>query len=98
MYEEVLEQLHEAAARRRVYLTIHANKELKNDRLSYIDVINCLLTGVVMEQQLDDDEEKYVVYGDALSGAEIGLTAKLVFEQSAVIITVFRLRVTDYDY
>ena len=98
MYEQVLKQFREAAARRRVYLTIHANKELKSDRLSYADIISCLLTGEIMEQQFDGAEEKYVVYGDALSGAEIGLAAKLAYEQSAVIITVFRLRITDYDY
>ncbi len=98
MYEEVLELFREAAANRRVYLTIHANKELKSDRLTYADIINCLLTGEVMAQQFDRDEEKYVLYGDALSGAEIGVTVKLAYDQTSVIITVFRLRITDYDY
>lgn len=81
-----------------MFLTFHANKELKADGLEYEDVINCLLTGLIMEQQLDEGDEKYLVYGDACNSDEIAVVAKLGYNQTTVIITVFRLRITDYDF
>lgn len=100
MYDQILEQLRNAAAAGRVYLAIHANKELKSDRLTYEDIVNCILTGEIIEQQFDSarQEEKYVLYGDALSGAEMAVVAKRGHDQTTVIITVYRLRITDYDF
>ncbi len=99
MYDEILKQMREAAAAGRVYLTIHANKELKRDRLDYGDVVHCLLTGEIIEQQFDDDwgEDKYLVYGDTQGGNEMAVVAKLGYHNTAVIITAYRLRITDYD-
>jgi hypothetical protein len=51
-----------------------------------------------MEQQLDDGEEKYVLYGDARNNDEIAVVAKLGYNQTTVIITVYRLRISDYDF
>ncbi|HEX4951304.1 MAG TPA: DUF4258 domain-containing protein [Blastocatellia bacterium] len=98
MFAQILAQMREAAAADRVYLTFHANKELKADGLDYDDVIHCILTGEIMEQQLDDGEEKYVLYGDACNNDEIAVVAKLGYNQTTVIITVFRLRISDYDF
>lgn len=98
MFDQILEQMRKAVAADRVFLTFHANKELKADGLGYEDVINCLLTGVIMEQQLDEGEEKYLVYGDACNRDEIAVVAKLGYNRTTVIITVFRLRITDYDF
>ena len=100
MYEQILKQMRAAAAARRVYLVIHANKELKNDRLTYEDVVHCILTGEIIEQQIDleRNEEKYVLYGDACNGNEMGVIAKLGYNNTAVIITVYRLTITDYDF
>lgn len=98
VYESILELMREAARNNAVYLTLHANKELKNDRLDYDDVINCLLTGVIVEQQLDETEEKYLIYGDAESGDEMACVAKLGYNNATLIITVFRLRTTDYEF
>ena len=99
-FDDVIKQMREAALAGRVYLVIHANRELKADRLVYDDVINCLLTGEIVEQQFDEDwqEEKYVIYGDACSGHEIAIVAKLGFNRSTVVITVYRLRIRDYDF
>lgn len=99
MFDDVIKQMRDAALAGRVYLVIHANRELKADRLVYDDVINCLLTGEIVEQQFDEDwqEEKYVVYGDACSGDEIAVVAKLGFNLTTVVITVYRLRIGDYD-
>lgn len=60
MFDEIIRLIQEAAQARRVYLVIHANRELKADGFVYDDVINCLLTGEIGEQQFDGDwqEEK----------------------------------------
>ena len=98
MFDEILKLMRDAAIAGRVYLTIHANRELKEDDLTVDDVINCLLTGEIMEQQFDDDwqEEKYVIYGDARNQGEMAVVAKLGYNRTTVVITVFRLRTTDY--
>ncbi len=92
--------MREAALAGQVYLVIHANRELKADGLVYDDVISCLLTGEIVEQQFDEDwqQEKYVIYGDARSGDEIAVVAKLGHDRATVVITVYRLRITDYDF
>ncbi len=99
MYSHILKLIHQAARDGRVYLTLHANKELKIDNLTYDDVINCLLTGDVVTDQYDPDydETKYVIYGDCLNKDEMAVIAKLGYNQDAVIITVYKLRVTDYE-
>jgi len=38
-----------------------------------------------------------VIYGDSLNNDEIALVARLGFEDDTVIITVYRLRIDDYD-
>jgi hypothetical protein len=100
MFDEVLKLMRDTALAGRVYLTIHANRELKDDDLTVGDVINCLMTGEIVEQQFDDDwqEEKYVIYGDARNNDEMAVTAKLGYNKTTIVITVFRLRITDYDY
>jgi hypothetical protein len=98
MFAQILARMREAVAADRVYLTFHANKELKADGLDFDDVINCILTGEIMEQQLDEGEEKYLLYGDARNSNEIAVVAKLGYNQTTVIIMVFRLRISDYDF
>ena len=82
----------------KVYLSFHANKELKADKLKFDDVLNCILTGEIIEQQLDDGEEKYLLHGDSCDGAEVAVIAKLSYNKSTLVITVFKLRFTDYDF
>lgn len=75
MYDHILALMQKAASAGLVYLTIHATRELKNDRLTFDDVI----------------------YGDAQSNDEMAVVAKLGYNNAAVVITIFRLRMTDYD-
>ncbi|MGE0883995.1 MAG: hypothetical protein AB7P14_10660 [Blastocatellales bacterium] len=49
MFDEIIRLVREAALTGRVYLVIHANRELKADGFVYDDV-NCLLTGEIVEQ------------------------------------------------
>lgn len=100
MFDGIIKQMRDAAMAGRVYLVIHANRELKADDLEYDDVISCLLSGEIVEQQFDEDwqEEKYVIYGDARNGDEMAVIAKLGYNRATVVITVYRLRITDYDF
>ena len=98
MYAQILERMKQSVALDKVYLTFHANKELKADKLNFQDLINCILSGEIVEQQLDDSEEKYLLYGQSCNGAEIAVVAKLNYNDSTLVITVFRLRFNDYDF
>ena len=84
VFDQLLEQMRKAVAADRVYLTFHSNKELKADGLDFDDVINCILTGEIMERQLDEGEEKYLLYGEARSRDEIAVVAKLGYNQTTV--------------
>ena len=75
MFDQILAHMRKAVAADRVYLTFHANKELKADGLDFDDVINCILTGEIMEQQLEKGEDKYLLYGDARNSDEIAVVA-----------------------
>lgn len=99
MYELVLRKMRSAVGAGRLYLTLHANKELKADGLEFEDVAHCILTGEIVEQQPDPDcgEDKYVIYGDSRPGDEMAVVAKLGYNDAAIIITVYRLRIDDYD-
>ena len=83
----------------RLYLTLHANKELKADGLEFEDVAHCILTGEIVEQQSDAErgEDKYVIYGDNQQNDEMAVVAKLGYNDAAIIITVYRLRINNYD-
>lgn len=98
-YAQILAKMREAALAGRVFLTFHANKELKNDKLSYDDVINCILTGEIIEQQFDAErgEDKYLIFGDSLMADEMAVVARLGYNDDTVIITAYRLRITDYE-
>ena len=80
-------------------MTNHAVREMKNDSLTFKDVVHSILTGEIVEQQYDPDrkEYKYILYGDTLDGNEAGVVAKLGTDDT-VGITVYRLDFDDYDY
>ncbi len=99
MFAHILIEMQEAAHCGRIYLTEHARDEMGDDDLTFQDVMHCILTGEIIEQQYDlkRKEYKYVIYGDCLDEAEIAVVAKLIYNQGVGIITVYRLRITDYD-
>lgn len=99
MFEQILAEMQSAARARRVYLTEHARDEMADDGLNFGDVICCILTGEIIEQQFDEqrNENKYVIYGDCLNEDEIAVVAKLTYNLKVGVITVYRLRITDYD-
>ena len=98
MYSQILQEMQEAVKAGRIRFRLHALDELADEGLLPADAINCILTGEIMEQQVDEGEEKYLLYGDARNNDEIAVVAKLGYNQTTVIITVFRLRVINYDF
>jgi Domain of unknown function (DUF4258) len=99
MYEQVLQQMRYAVKIGRVRLTTHALDELEEDGLQIADALHCILTGEIVEDQYDEryQQMKYVFYGDAKNGGEIGLIARWDHLPAIVVITVYRLRIDDYD-
>ncbi len=98
MYRQILNKMRRAVRAGRVVMTNHAVKEMKRDGLDFDDIVNAILTGEIVKQQFDPErnEDKYIIYGDALNKDEIGLAAKLGYNKDIVIITVYRLRIDDY--
>ena len=99
MFERILPEMQKAARAGLVYLTEHARDEMADDSLTFQDVINCILTGAIVERQYDvaRDENKYVIYGDCMNDDEMAVVAKLTYNNNVGVITVYRLRITDYD-
>jgi hypothetical protein len=99
MYEQILRRMQSAVRAGRVQFTRHALDELAMDDLSPQDAGNCILTGEIVKDQYDEfyKEMKYVIYGDALAGDEMAVVARWDNSRSVVVITVYRLRITDYE-
>lgn len=99
MYKHILSTMQLNVQAGRIIMTNHAVREMKNDSLTFKDVIHSILTSEIVEQQYDPDhkEYKYILSGDTLDGDEAGVVAKLGVNDT-VVITVYRLGVDDYDY
>ena len=99
MFKRILAEMRRAASAELVYLTEHARDEMADDGLTFQDVINCILTGEIVDCQYDVGraENKYVIYGDCLGEDEMAVVAKLTYNNNVGVITVYRLRITYYD-
>lgn len=99
MYDKILREMRIAAQAGRVRFTSHALDELDDDGLTTADAVNCILTGEIIEDQFDQQWEhtKYKFYGDSLAGGEIGLIARWDDRDKVIVITIFRLRIDDYE-
>ena len=76
---------------RQYVMTIHAEEEMNDDGLTVFDVERGILTGTVVERQIDpeSDEFKYVVEGRTIEGHLITVVGKLSPTNKLVIITVY---------
>ncbi|MCI0519453.1 MAG: DUF4258 domain-containing protein [Chloroflexi bacterium] len=92
MYERILKQMQDKIRARQYVATIHAEEEMVEDALSIFDVESAVLTGKIVERQKDEhpDQWKYVVKGEALSGAEVYVVGRISLTEKLIIITVFR--------
>jgi len=91
MLESVIKQFREKIRRKEYVMTLHARREMLNDRLSIHDVEQAVLLGRILERQKDriTGERKYRVRGEALDGSMIELILKLSPTGKLVIITVY---------
>ncbi|MFN0110653.1 MAG: DUF4258 domain-containing protein [Blastocatellia bacterium] len=99
MYEQELRQMQRAARAGKISFVPHAVRELAKDHLSPDDAVNCILTGEIVRDQYDPvyQQLKYIIYGDSLFNDEIAVVARWDDESKVVVITVFRLRIDDYE-
>lgn len=91
MYPRILAALCDCVRERKYVMTLHAEEEMCNDRLTVHDVERGILTGTIMERQADavTGEWKYRVRGEACGGHDIEVVAKLSPTGKMVIITVY---------
>ncbi len=73
--------------------TPHALDEIADEDLLRADIENCLLYGVIVHQQWDNDysEYKYLIDGQTLWGDDLEVVAKLKYNKDTIVITVYRL-------
>lgn len=92
MYERVLRQMREKIRTRQYVMTLHAEEEMDDDGFTIFDVERAILTGYIAERQADHHtaEWKYILVGESLQGALVGVVAKLSPTSKLVIITVYR--------
>jgi len=88
----VLKRFRDNIRWRQYVMTIHAEEEMDDDRLSIFDVESAILTGRIIERQRDRKtrEWKYVLSGGAIDGARVGVVGKLSPSGSLVILTTYR--------
>lgn len=84
MYEQTLRQMRTLIRTRRYVMTIHAEEELSEDELTIFDVERVIVTGTIVERQLDmhSGEWKYLVTGESLHGDIVTVVAKLVYREN----------------
>ena len=77
---------------RQYVMTIHAEEEMDDDRLTIFDIESDILTGTIIERQRDNQtgENKYLVKGKILDGHDSVVVGKLGPERKLVLITAYR--------
>ncbi len=92
MFERTLGRFRSLIRSGEYLLSIHALDEMAEDDVLTEDVENVILTGSIVERQIDRPtrERKYVFIGRDLAGDRVGLVAKIGAAGKAVIITVYR--------
>ncbi len=93
MSVRILQRIRQSVRAQTLVATPHAFAEMLQDDLFQDDVEHCLLTGRLVERQWDEDwlEWKYVIAGQALTGASLEVVVKLNARQHVVVITTYRL-------
>lgn len=78
--------------RRQYVMTLHAEEEMDDDGLTIFDVESGILTGAIVERQLDpkSSERKYLVRGQSVDGSRIVVAVtKFGHTGKLVILTVY---------
>jgi len=92
MFERTLGRFRSLIRSGEYLLSIHALEEMAEDDILTEDVENVILTGRIVDLQIDRStrERKYVFIGRDLADDPVGLVAKIGATGKAVVITVYR--------
>lgn len=92
MFERTLSRFRSLIRSGEYLLSIHALEEMAEDDVLTEDVENVILTGGIVERQIDraTRERKYVFLGRDLAGNPIGVVAKIGAVGKVVLLTVYR--------
>ncbi len=92
MFEQALKRFRSLVRKRQYILTIHALEEMGEDDVLAEDVENAILTGQIVERQVDRGtrERKYVLAGTDCFGESVNVVLKVGPTRKAVVITVYR--------
>ena len=76
---------------RQYIMTLHAEEEMDDDRLSIYDIEHVILSGRIIERQKDPitAEWKYLIQGNIFSEGNVTVAAKLSSTGKLVILTVY---------
>ena len=93
MFERILARMRTRIQSRQYVMTWHARGEMRNDGLSIYDIEHCILTGEILDRQIDDltNEWKYRVLGTTITGPATEVVVKFSPTGKLVIITVYAL-------
>jgi hypothetical protein len=91
MYERELRKFRALVRQGRYILSIHALDEMSEDDLLDEDFEHAVLTGKIVERQVDraTKERKYVLSGTGCAGERVGVVLKMGSPGKAVVITVY---------
>lgn len=92
MFERTLGRFRSFIRSGEYLLSIHALEEMAEDDVLTEDVENVILTGSIVQRQIDraTRERKYVFLGRDLAGDPVGVVTKIGAAGQAVILTVYR--------
>ena len=99
MFENIRNKMREKIRDLEYIMTIHAEEEMENDKLSIFDIEAGILTGEIFERQKDSEtnEWKYLIGGKTVEKEDIIIVAKLSLTDKLVIITVYREEFEDHE-
>ena len=92
MLERILTRFRDRVRARRYVMTLHAEEEMDDDGLSIFDVESAILTGKIVQRQIDghSGERKYLVRGWSVDQEKtIVVVVKLGPGGRLVILTVY---------
>ncbi len=99
MYTSTLLKMRDCVRRGRLTIPYHTRRAMYDDGLLAADIVHCILTGEIVERQLDDvwQEYKYIIEGqsaDEIDGVFynqiwLQVIAKLGRNDDTVIVTVY---------
>ena len=97
MFESVLIQIRALVRARRYFVTPHADDAMLDDELVLDDVVECVLTGHVVERQRDQEHRtwKYLVEGGSATGSRLVVVAAFGVTGKLIVVTVYSLEHRD---